>query len=124
MKKRLVMIILAAVLCLTLAACAKTPGTLTISFSTKNGVESSVLGDGTIVSVKEKTTAVKKNTMTDSKTGNTIVYEITDISCELTAMKSGETTLTITYTDYKTEEQKVDVYTIVVDEDLNVTATK
>ena len=95
-----------------------------MSLATKGGIKKWVLADEGIVSAEKQILGVKKNTMTDKKTGKTIVYEITDVSYTLTAKRSGKTTLTLTYDNYKTDEEVEDIYDIEVDNDLNITVNK
>ena len=125
MKKKLLIIggIIVVVLVIVVLATRPKPGTYLIGTGTKSGIKSMKLTDEDIVDLK-KGGAIKKNTMTDKKTGETTVQEIQEVTYELTAKKKGETTLTLEYDDYKTGETKKDVYDIEVDNKLKITVDK
>ena len=123
MKKKLWIIgaIIVVVICvIVVIATRPKPGTYRISVGTKNGIKNMKLEDEDIVDL-EKTFVNKRDTMTDKKTGETIVQETQVVTYELTAKKKGETTLTLEYEDYKTGETKKDVYNIKVDNKLKIT---
>ena len=104
------------VMCLMLIGCGKKPGVMTISISTKDGIHDYKLKDE-IVDIK-KNNVIKKNTITDKKTGNTTIQEITEVRFDLIAKKKGKTTLTVEYKDYKTDEIKNKVYNIKIDKNV------
>ena len=125
MKKKLLIIggIIVVVLVIVVLATRPKPGTYLVGIGTKNGIKSMKLTDEDIVDLK-KGGVIKKNTMTDKKTGETIVQNIQEVTYELTAKKKGKTTLTLEYDDYKTGETKKDVYDIEVDNKLKITVDK
>ncbi len=124
MRQRFIACFLVIVLGLSFAGCGKKPGKIMFSVSTKSGVSVFDIKDESIVSAESAGGSYQKNTMTDTKTGKTIQYEINEVCYELTAKKSGKTKLTVEYINYKNDEPVKDVYDIEVDKDLQITITK
>ncbi len=127
MKKKLLImvgiILVISVIVIVIINANKKPGTYAIVIGTKNGIKTSKLENEGIVDIK-KGGSTEKNTMTDKKTGQTIVQDKTNVRFDLTAKKKGKTTLTVEYDDYKTGETKIDVYDIEVDNKLKITVKK
>lgn len=122
-KKTIILSVMVIVSLFIITGCGKNPGTITISISTENGIIDRKLKDDNIVDI-QKSEVSKKNTFTDKKTGKTSIQEIVEVRYELTAKKTGNTTLTVKYKDYKTNEEKTDIFNIEVDKYLNVKANK
>ena len=77
MKKKIFLVSLIVIVLISglfiLTGCGKKPETTSIFIATKDGIKSSELDSLKYVSTKEKINQVKKNTMTDKKTGKTII---------------------------------------------------
>ena len=128
MKKKLLIILgIVLVICIIVViiiSTRKKPETTSIVIATKDGIKNSDVDSLKYVGLKEKILKSGKNTMTDKKTGKTVVYEYIDVEYEILAVKEGKTTLSLEYIDPKTNETKNDIYNIEVNKDLKITVNK